>query len=218
MTRSTSPTEPVNIYIVGTDNLKNDLLRIFLEKETDLVCKCIPCLKDTIPALTNKSLLPQIILIDCSCVDFEKLLKYIETWKTNLGGDCFIALWGSKIEDDIEKAALNWGIKGIFYENDSPDTIRQGIIAIIDGQLWYPRKQTSQSDAPVTPAGAESNPLTAREKEILTFIVSENTTKQMANKLGISVYTVNTHISNIYRKLNVSNRLQAALWASKNLD
>ena len=59
--------------------------------------------------------------------------------------------------------------------------------------------------------------LTRREIEILSMIAAGATNEQIANELFISRNTVRTHIYNIFKKINVPNRLQAALWAVKNL-
>ncbi|MFH1156226.1 MAG: LuxR C-terminal-related transcriptional regulator [Pseudomonadota bacterium] len=59
--------------------------------------------------------------------------------------------------------------------------------------------------------------LTQREKEILDRIAGGASNRQIADTLFISPHTVKTHLHNIFRKINVSGRLQAALWAADNL-
>lgn len=59
--------------------------------------------------------------------------------------------------------------------------------------------------------------LTRREMEILSVLASGAKNEEIADKLFISPHTVKTHLYAIYRKIKVSNRLQAVLWASKNL-
>jgi len=52
---------------------------------------------------------------------------------------------------------------------------------------------------------------------LLTMVISGSKNKDIAHQLLISPHTVRTHIYNIYKKINVPNRLQASLWAAKNL-
>ena len=59
--------------------------------------------------------------------------------------------------------------------------------------------------------------LTQREMEILSVLASGAKNEEIATRLFISPHTVRTHLYTIYKKIQVNNRLQAVLWASKNL-
>ena len=195
--------------------MKSELLSTFLEKKTDMAFTCFRYFPENLPAYENGSLAPQLILLDCATIDAAQLPVTLDYYHFGRNKPVFMALWGLKEETNIEKMAMNLGIHGLFYENDSPDVMHLGIKSIIKGQPWYPTHpqklrgaNSSEDPKPV---------LTNREKEILSLILLENSAIQMSQKLGISVYTINTHIANLYRKIHVSNRLQAALWAKKHL-
>lgn len=64
---------------------------------------------------------------------------------------------------------------------------------------------------------ADPSGLTRREVEILDLIAAGYANQQIADELFISPHTVKTHLHNIFKKINVKRRLQAALWAAKNL-
>jgi DNA-binding NarL/FixJ family response regulator len=121
----------------------------------------------------------------------------------------------------IEKEALARGFQGVFYNEDSLESLARGSLAILKGELWFPRKilfeclneghfanHTDSNDAAL---------LTFREKEILLKMLTGAGNKKIADDLCISPHTVKTHIYNIYKKLNINNRLQATLWAAKHL-
>ncbi|MDW7672635.1 MAG: response regulator transcription factor, partial [Bacillota bacterium] len=56
-------------------------------------------------------------------------------------------------------------------------------------------------------------PLTSREKEVLHLIARGCSNKEIAKALFVSEKTVKTHVSNLFQKLSVTSRTQAALWA-----
>ena len=62
-----------------------------------------------------------------------------------------------------------------------------------------------------------SEVLTSRQAEVLALITVGATNDEIAERLCVSPHTVKTHLYNIFKKINVTNRLQAALWAAKNL-
>jgi LuxR family transcriptional regulator of csgAB operon len=210
------------VHIVGSNMLQNELLLSFLKKEAGMEGACVPNLESTNSNIENESAQSHLLLIDCNDNNIEDIWVDIITLKETDNDHCFFAICNVEPKMDIEKAAIVNGIQGIFYKKDSPQMIRNGISAILNGDLWYSRKiltdciKENESANEMTDYAANYN-LTIREIEILALISSGLSNRAIANKLHLSVYTVKTHSYNIYKKIGVSNRLQATLWAARNL-
>ena len=87
------------------------------------------------------------------------------------------------------------------------------IEALLRRSTW--NKDTKQVSALPFVKGEEISPLTQREKEILTLVAKGETNSQIANKLFVREITVKTHLNSIFRKLKVTNRVQAVLLAQQ---
>jgi DNA-binding NarL/FixJ family response regulator len=205
------------INIVGRNMLQNELLLSFLKKQTGLKGTCFTTLESITQIDANESSIPQLFILDCKYVDMKNLWPSIHEWECPKASQCFFVLCNAEPASGIEKNAMDKGIQGIFYNNDSLQLITKGICSVLKGDLWYSRKALTKCilesrSSSIHPA---TSPLTTREKQILAFIASGYTGKAMADELCISIYTVKVHIYNLYKKINVANRLQATLWATK---
>ena len=63
----------------------------------------------------------------------------------------------------------------------------------------------------------ENNSLTQREIEVLTFVIKGQTNKVIAINLNVCEKTIEFHLQNIYDKLNIKNKIEAAVWAAQNI-
>ncbi len=120
-------------------------------------------------------------------------------------------------EADVTKAVLA-GACGYLLKDASAGDIVAGVRAAATGEsMVSPRMATTllaqlrQRDRGETPPDVES--LSAREREVLRLVVDGKDNSDIAEELFISPYTVKNHISNILLKLQVDNRLQAAVRA-----
>lgn len=208
------------LNIIGQNLMQNELLLSFLKKETGIKGKCFSRLESITSSDENDPAISQLFLLDCKSIDMENLWENIREGNFLHGCPYFFVLCNAEAGSGIEKDAIDNGIQGIFYNNDPLHTLTKGIFAVLKGDFWYSRKTLKKilmgkSFSPDSFAHPAASCLTAREKRILSFIVTGYTGKAMADHLGISVHTVKTHIYNIYKKINVTNRLQASLWVAK---
>jgi DNA-binding NarL/FixJ family response regulator len=130
-----------------------------------------------------------------------------------------LVLTVSADEDDVFEA-LRAGACGYLLKNSPVKEIVAGIRAVADGQsLLAPRVaalllERFRESLPVMELPDDVVPkLTAREQEVLSLIAAGRENAEIADSLVISQHTVKNHVSSILAKLEVENRIQAAVYA-----
>lgn len=110
-------------------------------------------------------------------------------------------------------------IRGLFYRDESLDIFLKGFKAILNGEIWVPREVLLRWVSLQHPVKENlSLSLSDREVTVLKLLTDDFSNKDISEKLYISCNTVKTHLYNIYKKINVGNRTQAAKWARMHLD
>ena len=113
---------------------------------------------------------------------------------------------------------LNAGAAGYIPKRAAPDDLVSAIRVVSQGNVFlYPtlakllvKDFLQRAESGVLSAGEE---LTAREREVLTYIAEGYTNREIADVLVISVKTVDRHRENIMRKLNLHNRVELVKYA-----
>jgi DNA-binding NarL/FixJ family response regulator len=130
----------------------------------------------------------------------------------------FLALSVSDAPEDVI-AMIRAGARGYVTKSISPDELTDAIARVASGDaVFSPSLAGFVLDAfsrsvPVA-EDPELDSLTPREQEVLRQIARGYAYKQIARRLDISVKTVETHVSSVLRKLQLSNRHELARWAS----
>lgn len=114
-----------------------------------------------------------------------------------------------KFEPATVRALYDNGVSGILSDLCSAEEIREAIISASNGQRYLDHSVSNLLSARYLDAlkarGEHPEPLTEREREVLSLIISEHTTREIAEKLYISKCTVETHRLHMIRKLKVKN-------------
>lgn len=210
------------IYVVGPVNLQNQLMALYLEQATQIPSLAASSFADVPLTGHNGDGKGKIVLFDCHGDGVKECLQTAQVQRQGILKECILGLFNLRRDDGSEEDSLSSGIRGVFYQGDQIEQIARGVQAMMDGEMWISRKvmarhiinnimNNGHSDEPST------EHLTGREREVLALIAMGAKNEEIAAKLFISRHTVKTHLYNIFKKLNTTNRLQAALWATRNL-
>ena len=112
----------------------------------------------------------------------------------------------------IDKA-LDAGAVAYVFKSAHPDDLASAIRQAFTHSVYFAGSRPAT--APPRPAVANTrvSELTRREREILTLVAEGHSNAKLAKMLWVTEQTVKFHLSNVYRKLDVSNRTEAARWA-----
>jgi DNA-binding NarL/FixJ family response regulator len=161
---------------------------------------------------------PEVVLVDVHMPDGGGIAVVEGVIKTNPDVK-FLALSVSDRAEDVI-AMIRAGARGYVTKTIDPDDLSTAIHRVHAGDaVFSPRLAGFVLDAFAGAIPSDDDPeldqLTTREKDVLRLIARGFAYKQVARKLNISIKTVETHVSSVLRKLQLSNRHELARWASK---
>ena len=204
----------MNIYYLSSNpTLYSSLLIDLLEKTSNKKIMVVDC--EVLSTKGNQDDEMLVILDFKNQTDkkYKQYLSVITEYKIKAKEILF-----NVTDENITKNIMRYpSVVGVFYEKDNVQIISEGVKKIIDGELWLSRKVTndlisiyrSKQNGILT----TSVSLTTREKEILQLLSFGSSNVDIASALFVSENTVKTHLHNVFKKLNVRNRLQAMIWA-----
>jgi DNA-binding NarL/FixJ family response regulator len=130
-----------------------------------------------------------------------------------------VVLLTATIEKPQILEALQLGAKGVVLKEAAPDLLVKCIQAVLAGQYWVGRESvadlvdTLRSLTPAPAGGKTAYGLSQRELQVVSAVVTGLSNKEIAVRFALSEDTVKHHLTRIFSKLGVSNRLELALFA-----
>jgi two-component system, NarL family, response regulator LiaR len=125
-----------------------------------------------------------------------------------------VLLLSTRLGDDSLSEALQRGAHGYLPKAATHRELLRAIRSLASGELWAPRRlltqvveQLRQRITTQGPPPALREPLTHREREVVQGVLQGLINREIAARLGISEKTVKTHLSHVFRKMNVRRRV-----------
>jgi len=134
-----------------------------------------------------------------------------------------LVLTGSRDSATHQKAA-QLGAMGVVLKEDAADLLLKAIEKVYKGEAWLDRvtlgtllfQMSNQDKDSLDPRAKKISSLTDRERQVIALIAEGLKNRQIAERLFISPTTVTHHLSSIYSKLGVADRLELVIYAFAN--
>ncbi len=213
-------TDPIRVLLVDDHRLVREGIRMVLGNgdridvvgEAESIDKALTLIAET---------RPDMILLDLE-VDKQSSLDRLAEIKAASPMSRILFLTGQMDEKTNERALLG-GAHGLVLKNSASGTLLMAVKKVHGGEVWFDRKLTSRMlsesgtrDRNTQLEQQKINSLTKRELEVAMLIAAGHVNKNIAKHLFISEKTVRNHLTTIYSKVGVINRLELAIFASKN--
>ena len=165
---------------------------------------------------------PDIVLLDIDLngeSSLESMSSLLKVTKAPV-----LILTGIRDTETRDRAMLS-GARGVVQKEEPAEVILKAIKSVHRGEIWLDRASTGRIftkllnplEGDASPEAAKIASLTAREREIIDVIISygRSTNKEIAGHLNMSEHTLRNHLTSVYSKLEVENRLELAMYALK---
>jgi DNA-binding NarL/FixJ family response regulator len=189
-------------------------LRFLLEQASGIVV--VGEVSDGREALAQiESLQPVVAVIDCQLPGLSGPEIAAEVQRRALRTQ-LVALSAYRDEKFV-RGMIAAGAAGYLVKEEAPATIVAAIRAAARGDGWFSPSVAGWVGRYVRRAPGDQTNLTEREKAVLWLVARGKTNKEIAQQLDVAERTVEFHMSNILRKLDVASRVEAAIWAKDHI-
>ena len=164
-----------------------------------------------------KNIHPDVLLLDVNMPEKNGLEVLEEIKRKNYDIKVLILTVHNELEYLLK--AVDIGVNGYILKDSESSELKKAIQAVLSGENYIqasliPALNNRLANRDIDRDKIES--LTSRELEVLIQVANGMFNKEIATSLNISERTVKNHISNIFKKIDVSDRTQAAVFAIKN--
>lgn len=206
----------INVLLVDDHSMVREGIRQLLELDGDI--KVIGEAGNGMMCLEMlETLTPDVILLDINMPQMDGLQVLAKLKERKLNNKVLILTIHNEVEYLMR--AVEIGVAGYLLKDSESSVLKEAIFAVYNGDNFI--------DSTMTPLLKEQNylkelqkearskekVLSTREIEVLCALAEGLYNKEIASKLQISEKTVKNHVSNIFKKIGVSDRTQAAVYA-----
>lgn len=166
--------------------------------------------------LVNKTN-PDVILLDINMPNLDGLQTLRIMRQQNMNNKVIMLTIHNDVDYVIK--AMSYQCNGYVVKDSDFDTLKNAILAVNEGEIFVEPKLTVSLNSNLAKRDTKQDvisELTKRELDVLILLSSGMLNKEIAYKLNISERTVKNHISSMFKKIGVSDRTQAAVFAIKN--
>lgn len=206
----------IKLMIVDDHSMVREGLKQLLELDEDL--KVISQASDGSEGLEKlQEDKPDVLLLDINLPNMNGLEMLKEIRERNISVKVLILTIHNEI--DYLMKAVEIGCDGYVLKDSDSNLLKRAIYSVYNGENFIQPSLTPALNAGLAGKSMmdeKVNELTRREVEVLKLIAEGLFNKEIAATLDISERTVKNHVSNIFKKIDVSDRTQAAVFAIKN--
>lgn len=160
---------------------------------------------------------PEILLLDINMPKKNGIEVLQEIKKRNIPVKVIVLTVHNEI--DYLLRAVDCGVNGYILKNAESAELKKAIMAVANGESYIQPNLIPSLNSRLISRDTDKEKiesLTRRELEVLIQLANGSFNKEIATSLNISERTVKNHISNIFKKIDVNDRTQAAVFAIKN--
>lgn len=219
-TPASSTTDTIKILLLDSDVLIRAGFKLLLENQSIFKVIISEGTEEDIPRLASE-IQPDIVLLrenlNGSTV-LDLLPKLVAVLRQPR-----IILIPLKTDSEFIIRAVNGGAMGIIFATQKPEVIFKAIEKVHAGEVWLDRvlianliTQNIQFQGKIDPKTRKKASLSKREREVIALVGEGLKNQQIADQLFLSEVTVRHHLTSIFKKLGVSDRLELVIYAYQN--